>query len=478
MSNTDFRSEEFNNEWSEVSVNLDEKYGYNPWRKSMRNITVGFIFTVMTFNFLGLQYILPTLGVGLLYIGFHDLRNENKALNVAWIFSVINMVLNVLNLIYINTPMSVNFKSSNTIVFIFTIFEVSFLLIFREGLKMIFEKEDINPTRDPLLSMVIWRIIVLICAITQLGNAWFIFIPLLFFYFYIFYSLYKSSDDLVGINYSPSKVNWRISSRKLVWRYTLSCAFIVIICCLASNNIKLDSTEFIIADFSEKRDKLIDLGFPNDILKDISDEEVDILQEAVFVESFKELLMFDYKEEIIESNLGVTTTEKPGKNNLEATSIYVELKDNRMYGIEYFEWKDGNAYWHDGFAISGSERLELINGRLLYEKSRINYFAPIPRLKGGIITESDLFGYENQSDKITGAVNYPFGSYRQRGYVFYRLDIRKDVWTGCTLLNYTHYSNPFRIPYSEAEQNKLMFSDNLRQHYTNFKTKACSEANE
>ena len=192
--------------------------------------------------------------------------------------------------------------------------------------------------------------------------------------------------------------------------------------------------------------------------------------------------MFDYKEETIESDLGgvtnISTTQKPGKNNLESTIIYVELKDNRMYAFEYFHWKDGGAYWHDGFSISGNTRLELINGRLLYKNNGISYFAPIPRLKSTITIESDLFGDEIKYDKITGAVNYPLGSDRQRGYVFYRLDIGKGGRAGANLLNYTHYSNPFRIPYAETEQNTLIFNDRVKQHYTNFENKDYREASE
>lgn len=483
MSNTDFTSEKSSkNEGSEVLVDLYKIYGHNPWRKPMSNIIWGFIFTIVTFNFLGLQYILPTVGVGLLYIGFRDLRKENKVLNVAWIFSIINMVINVLNLIYISTPMSVNFKSNGWIVFILTVFQVSFIIIFREGLNRIFENAHIKPTRDPLLGLVIWKIIILICAITQLGNIWLIFIPLLFFYFYIFYSLYRLADDLLGINFRNSERIFKISSKMFLLIYMIVCTFIVGICGVVSNNIRLDSTEFITPELSEKRDMLIDLGFPEYILKDILDDEVDMLQDAIFVEYSKELLMFDYKEETIESNLGgvtnISTIQKPGKNNLEATIIYVELKDNRMYAFEYFDWKDGGAYWHDGFTIGGNVRLELINGRLLYENNGISYFAPIPRLKSRMAIESDLFGDEIKSDKITGAVNYPFGSDRQRGYVFYRLDIDKDRWAGAILLNYTHYSNPFRIPYAETEQNNLIFNDRLKQHYTNFETKAYREASE
>ncbi len=132
----------------------------------------------------------------------------------------------------------------------------------------------------------------------------------------------------------------------------------------------------------------------------------------------------------------------------------------------------------DGFTISGSERLELINGRLLYKKNGTSYSSTIPRLKNEMISESDCFGSERESEKIAGAVNYPFGSERQRGYVFYQLDIRKGVWAGCNIFNYIHYSNPFRSSYEETERKTLIFINKRRQHSENFITKAYREANE
>ncbi|KEI91102.1 hypothetical protein [Clostridium botulinum] len=451
----------------------------NPWRKPMSNIAWGFVFTVMTFNFLSLQYILPTIGVGLLYIGFSDLRKENKELNIAWIFSIINMGVNVLGLIYANTPLNVNFKNSAIMIFILTAFQVSFLLIFRKGLKKVFEKADAIPSKDPLLGVIIWRIVILILVIAELASVWFIYIPAIFFYFYNFNSLYKLGDDLSDIKFNDLDETVRIKSKKHVLEYTIGCAFIVILCILGSNHIRLDSTELIPTKISKSRDKLMNMGFPKAILKDISDDEVDMLKDAIHIDVSSQPLMFDSKKETIRNKSGMyNTIEQPGKSNLKTTIIYVELKDNRMYAIEYFQWLGGSAYWHDGFTISGSEKLELINGRLLYEKNGTSYSADIPRLKNEMISQSDLFGYESQSEKIAGAVNYPFGSDRQRGYVFYQLDIRKDVGTGCNIFNYVHYSTPFRSSYEETERKNLMFTNKLRQHGTSFTTKSYRKTNE
>lgn len=445
--------------FNDSSIVLEEKDLKNFWHESMKNITLGFMFTVMTFNFLWLQYILPTIGAAFLYIGFRSIRKENKSLNMAWIFSIINMIFHILNLIYINTPLSINYKNTSIMAFISTIFQVSFLIIFRKGFKNIFHRADILSKKDPILGLIIWRIIVVICGITELGEIWIISIPIIIYYFYIFRSIYKLSYKLETINYMYSEKSIIFNKKKLLCGYMIICIFIVAVCCVFSNHIKLDSIKVIPVKEFSIRNMLIDKGVPLKIVKDILDEDITILKDIINVETFSEELNFN------------STSE----NNLNVTSIFIELKDNEMYAIEYFNFGGKGPYWQDGFAISNTWSLELINGRLLYEKEDINYTAPIPRLNGGIVTSNDMFGYTRQDNKITGVMNYPYNSKEQRGYVFYKIDIPEGTITGSNIVNYIHYNHPFRIPYTEIEKKNLMFSDNLRQHVTNFRTKSSME---
>lgn len=472
MSGNDFKLDNLN-EGSIINTPTDSysKYDNDIWRNAIKNIALGFALTLVTFSIFKLQYILPTIGVGLLYIGLRDIHKENKALNIAWIFSIINIIVDIFNLICTNTPLGERFNNISIEVLFQTIFQISFLFIFRKGLKQVFERADIKPRKDPILGIIIWRVIIVICIVSGLGSLWWIFIILNLSYLYYFCSFYKLSNYFNTINYKPSKVHKKISNRKFLCIYYIGCVVAVFICCLLSNHIKLNSIEFVTPQNSETREILIDKGFPRDIINDISDEEIALLKNAIVIESSNEVLMFDYEEETIENDLGVRTTNKiPGKYNLEATTIYAELKNNEMYVIEYFKWKDGRAYWHDGFSISNTQKFELISGRLLFEKKGINYSAEIPRLKNKNVIENDWFGDEIAYDKISGAVNYPFGSDKQRGYVFYRLDIDEGMFSGANIFNYIHYQSPFRIPYVETEQQNLMFSDKLRQHCTDFKT--------
>lgn len=101
----------YENQFNNKSVDVDERFLRIFRGRAIKNIAIGFMFTLFTFNFLWLQYILPTLAAVLLYIGFRDLRKENKALKVAWKFSIINLTFNVLSLIYKSTPLSIKFNN-------------------------------------------------------------------------------------------------------------------------------------------------------------------------------------------------------------------------------------------------------------------------------------------------------------------------------------------------------------------------------
>lgn len=361
----------------------------NPWQKPLSSITWGFIFTVMTFNFLYLNYILPIIGVVLLFLGFYDLRKINKDFRVAWKFSILNLILQILNLIYIITPLHIKFDNTAVIIIFNMAFQVAFLFIFRSGTGKIFKEANLIPEKDPILWLVIWKFVVLILVWTQLGNIWFIFLPFIFCYFYNFSLFYKIIEQLREVHVEQLEIHNKFRNKKYWCAYMLTCAFIVILGSSLSNHIKLTSVEYTLPASTEVRQNLIDLGFPEEILMDIPENQVELLKDAVKIEIYRELLMFDPKEETIEtSNNGYTVQtnkEVPGKVNLKTTSIYIQLKDSRMYGVHYFKWQDGGAYWNDGLSLHGSVPLELIAGNLLYDKNGANYSSPMPRLNSNIV---------------------------------------------------------------------------------------------
>ena len=63
----------------------DIAYEVTPWRKAINRILTGFALGAITLNFLGLNYLLPAIGMILTILGFRTLRKENKWFNACWI---------------------------------------------------------------------------------------------------------------------------------------------------------------------------------------------------------------------------------------------------------------------------------------------------------------------------------------------------------------------------------------------------------
>lgn len=49
----------------------------NPWRRSFAFIIWGLVLSTLSFNFYGLNYVLPYAGAALLLLGFRPLRRDN-----------------------------------------------------------------------------------------------------------------------------------------------------------------------------------------------------------------------------------------------------------------------------------------------------------------------------------------------------------------------------------------------------------------
>lgn len=445
----------------EVTPDENKTLKINPWHKPINYITWGIILTYVTLNFLLLQYILPTIGALLIYIGFSSLRKENNWFNIAWFFAIINMIWQVVYLIYVATPLYYNVQNNLIVGLVSAGVQIVLFLIFRHALKEVFKKANIKSIRDPLLWLVFWIVLVTFFGMSPFANSLLVFIIVFIFYILNIRSLYHVGNDLGDVGCDMVNSYVKMSNKFIGWGYLLTCILILAVCCMCANHTKLDTTKFTEPADSETRAILEEMGFPHDILNDISDENISLLQNAIHVESFTDTLVFD-------GNNSTEKHEKCDKCNMKATTVYIELPNKLLYVLEYFDWRDGKVFWNDGFTIWGSDRFELLDGYLLYKKAGEDYIASIPRLKCELVTSNNSFFGISQSYKITGGVSYPFGSDSQCGYVFYRFQLSESQCMGCNCLNYSHSTNPIVLPYIDAEQGILLGMRNYEQHYTNF----------
>ena len=145
---------------------------------------------------------------------YRALHKENKWLNAGWIFSIINVLLHIANLIYTCTPLNTKFDNMYIILFVLTAFELCFIFIFRHGLKLLAEKGNIKLKRDPLLGLGVWKILMIISVLIGIGSLWWIFVLLMLFYFYTIYSLGKLAEEFGDLPFEPmEEIEKNISKR-------------------------------------------------------------------------------------------------------------------------------------------------------------------------------------------------------------------------------------------------------------------------
>ncbi|MGI6643814.1 MAG: hypothetical protein ACOX3V_07480 [Bacillota bacterium] len=446
------------------TVDLPEKeiLETNPWSGPIGLITWGLILTTFRLNAAYLQYILPTIGVVLLFLGFRSLRHENKYFRVVWGFSVVRLWLRIADLIRVSTPLNSIDYPEPVVGGLALAFQVVTFLYFQAALNETQRKAQKRIEDAPLVRASLWAAVVYLVSLSPLSMSWLAFLFLAVCYVGIVRSLYKIGAQLGDAGYVLMNSRVRVNSRTVGCLYSLLALATVIVCASLSNHLSLDPRVFHQPETTPLRENVLNLGFPAECLQRLSDTHVLMLSDAVSVEAFRESL-----------------------KNIDSTTVYVEMPEKVMYVMQYFTWKTGWPVWQDGILIVGETKTQdkrIVDSGLFYRKNGIDYSADFPRLECRSMAQSTVFGTVHPV-AIAGALSFPFGSESQGGYVFCRYSVMADTdrYITNTIFNYVHLSNPLRIPYARTEDLILggayMFGNKLQQHYTSYGSRALAGTN-
>jgi hypothetical protein len=469
---------------SELYPSEEEIRNMNPWSKPIGLIIWGFILTTLHLNFLYLQYIMPTIGVILLFLGFQSLKHENKYFRAAWILSILKLILQLGNLIKVTTPLNVADYPELVMGIAMLAFQIIMFMVFRTALHQVYENAGTVSHSDPLLWASLWTIAAFLIALSPLSHSWLVFIPMVICYVFIVRSLYHLGSEMDDAGYVLTNAPVTISNRTFGWAYFTVALAMVITCCTVYNHLRLEPEEYHPPQSTAARQHLLDMSFPEQALQHLSDEDISMISGAVNIEVFRELLMFDAREvehqETEGGSVQVTVTREPGVKNIEALTVYMEMPEDMIYILQYFTWQGGQPIWQDAIQILGEHNAKdwrIVSSGLFYTRKGVDYIADFPRLVCEKRTQTGIFGTSDLV-QIAGALSYPFGSQHQGGYVLYgyRLLADSDKYMTAATLNYVHLSSPLHIPYAYTEERILsgeyFFSDTKQQHYTIYESLA------
>ena len=267
----------------------------NPWREAMCLVLWGMGLTTITFNFLYLDMILPALGGILMVLGFRTLRRENKALQWCWRLSIVIAAVRSASFVLAALPVDVKNIPA------YAIMALTFALyigLWRGMVGVSRAAGAEKPAAPAAGALVIFYAVLGALAFMEL-NGWLAVLPLLIVYIVILRNLVKLARSLSDTGYAIHAAPVRLPSAAVLWGYLgLTLAAVLLAMFLGQRypmnwQVRDDAPPDVAV-----RAELLDLGFPEQVLDDLTAEEVAHMSGAVKVYTETEPLYEDntYRE--------------------------------------------------------------------------------------------------------------------------------------------------------------------------------------
>jgi len=441
-----------------------------PWRTAMNHILTGFALCTLTLQFLALHYILPTIGMILLVLGFRSLRSENSWFRLCWVITILHVNLHYFTLILNATIYQNAFYTSpyNGILRIVNVISQIILYIcFWRGIAAVQRRAGTAVHARSALALLIWYFALLGLALLQY-QGWILAAAMVTCFILVIHSLYRLSHELDESGYALKTTPVRISDNSL--KSVLVAVLLAGIACgyIFGSSYHMDWQKEEISQSTEMADikeKLLSLGYPEAALNDLSDEDILMCKNAsiVTVEE-NDNAVNDSRDayKVIDNPVTNTGTVYDLKE-LHTTSVMVELGDgsSRWRIFHHFLWTADPGFhgtealeiwpaYHQWEELSSSNNL---TGRLLYDNGNDTYVSSYHSLKEeSYITDNIMPGKKSQN-AILASFSFPHDSKRQRGYVAYGMEANAaETYQLClrSMMNYVHQNSILQYPVKTA----------------------------
>lgn len=428
-----------------------------PWKRAMNRVLAGMALSTVTLNFWLLDTILPAIGVVLMLLGFRSLRFENRWFGSCFVLTLLRAVHFFLLLI-LNTTIWV---SAGTLSALLVPLEWAGLLLllaeyvcFWQGLRAVREKAGLPPQAKAAGWLIFWYL--LMCVLGMVEYSGLILVAaLLAVYVLIFRSLFRCSRELdeaeYGIQSAPVRIpdGWVVKGLVLLVLIGGACGY------LFGHSYPMDwhPVEEAAQDgLEDVRAKLLALGFPEEVLNDLTPEDLASCRDGVEV-------VVDVTSETFSEN-------GRGQEEMRVTGVGVRLAGERERWIifHHFLWTEDPGFYGtesiqlwpvyqdrpEGWAEAGE-----VTGRVLYSRDGREYAAPYFSLGEQTFTSDSIFWGEQQSTAIFATFSFPADGERQRGYLAYPVAELQDGYLISSWVNYTHQSSWLQYPVVTAMEKRM-----------------------
>lgn len=448
-----------------------------PWRRAMNRILFGMALCAITLNFWCLNYILPAIGTVLLLLGFRALRRENRWLGGCFAVTVIRAACFFATLILNTTILqSAVFTPAVTTTLAVTnaVLLLALYFCFWRGLLAVQKKAGLPAQAGGALALIVWYALVCVLAAVQYGG-WVVPIAMLVGYVCILRSLFQLSRALDEAGYAITPQPVRVTDRCIALVLAAALGIGCTLGYLFGGSYRMDWQP---ADASEQtqtaaiRQQLLDLGFPEAVLNDLTPEDIAACDGALRVVSVTEDHPFNdgrtvsHKESDGEGGVVSVLDTVYDVRELRLTGVAVQLPgaqetwrvfhhflwttDPGFYGTEVLQIWSADQNTPDGWRFAGD-----VTGRVLYDRDGQTFTASYHTLGCQTYTADSVFFGQRTNSDLFAPFSMPRHAESARGYVAYTAAA---VQSGCLLdswINYTHQQSWLQYPAVTAQTHRM-----------------------
>lgn len=453
-----------------------------PWKRAMNRVLAGMALSAITLNFLGLDYILPAVGMMLSLLGFRALRRENPWFRGCWAIILARAVY-FFPLLALNTTILSGLFDFSRLDAAMT--AVNLLLIFAErfclwrGMKALRRKAGLSPKAGAAGALMVWYVLMCLLAAVDY-SGWILMLAMLAAYVCILRSIYRLYKELDQAGYAVQPMAVRITDRWLAAGLALALALACAAGYIFGGSYPMDWSPLDQNEHSgleQTEQQLLELGFPEYVLKDLTAEDIAACNGALRV-------VVDVTHEPVNDGRTVTNqyTDSGGVRYVEVDTVYddkelcitgvaVQLPGDRESWMifHHFLWEQNPGFY-------GTESVQLwpvyrditegwsgggnITGRVLCDREGRSYAAPYYFLGTKTFTSDSLFWGQQTNADVFGAFSMPRDGENCRGYVAYTAKEAQDGYIISSWINYTHQRTWAQYPAVTAMEKRMTGSFN------------------
>lgn len=452
-----------------------------PWRTAMDRILWGMGLTTITLNFLWLDVLLPAIGAVLLVLGFRTLRRENAPLRWGYRLSLLSLAIRFAGDVLAALPVDVG----NTPAYVHIPVTLALYVCLWRGMVGVSRAAGAEKPAAPAAgAMALFYALLLPLALIGL-QGWLLVMPILIVYAAILRNMWKLTRSLEDMGYAITAAPVRLPGWAVLWGSLAAMLAAVLLTAFLGQRYPMDwHTRSDAPQSVPIRQELLEKGFPERVLNDLTADEVAQLSGAVRVYHQTERLYSStaYREVTLSRFLRdpphtlqydhtLTETDDAGNRTYRYVYRVYDTLEQTMRHVAVELPAEGDTarfvyIHHLTYAAPPSpytEMLELwpawqtqgdwfpgghVSGRVLCERNGTAQAAAFHTLKSGSQQVSDLFG-TRQTQRITAGWSFPRGVESPRAYVFYDALRGQDGWVIESWANYVCQTAPV-YPFRDA----------------------------